>query len=160
MTTSTQIENIPANVNPLDASGLPGFFTLKDGTKIIQTSGHAATFSDGTRFQPDEIEAKAIQSYWKFLQVDRAFTKVPSKIPGIKLSHSTQSISQENLNALHRIVEFNPDTAILVSFMVIAALNEMGVRDQFPTVIAGNATPETSRSKPDEKVWDLSNMAY
>lgn len=155
--TTTQLETV---ANPLDAAGLPGFFTLKDGTKMIQTSGHAATFSDGTCFKPDEIESKAIQAYWRFLQVDRKFESVPSVIPGIKLSHSSQSISEANLNRLHEITAANPDTAVLVSFMVVSALNEMGIRDQFPTVIAGNATPETSRAKPDEKIWDLANMAY
>lgn len=94
------------------------------------------------------------------MQIDRKFESVPSVIPGIKLSHSSQSISEANLNRLHEITAANPDTAVLVSFMVVSALNEMGIRDQFPTVIAGNATPETSRAKPDEKVWDLTNMAY
>ena len=48
----------------------------------------------------------------------------------------------------------------LVAFMVIDALIKMGLRDRFPRVICGNATKETQRSKPDEKVWDLMNMGY
>ena len=139
---------------------LPGMFTLVNGTKMVQTSGHGASFSDGTIFSPSEEEKIEIQNYYKFLQVDRTFSEVPAPIPGLKLSHSSQEISSENLRRIRELVNTYPDVYFLVSFMVISALNEMDLRDNFPTLIAGNATRETSRAKPDEKIWDVENMAY
>jgi hypothetical protein len=141
-------------------NSIPGMFTLVNGTKIVQTSAHDVRFSDGTAFIPTDEEKEQIAQAYKFLQVDRKFETVPEPVPGIKLSTSKQSISEENLKRLRELCDENKDAYILVSFLVISALREMGIRDQFSRVIAGNATRETSRETPDKKIWDVNNMAY
>ena len=139
---------------------IPGSFTLKNGQKVVQTSGHPCAFNDGTTFKPDEAEVKAIKDYFSFLTVERSFQEVPSPFPGIRYTHSSQRLSEDTVNKLYELVKTHPDTMFLVPFMVESALWEMGIRDKFPTLAGGNATPETSRETPDKKVWNLQNMAY
>lgn len=139
---------------------IPGMFMLKNGTKVIQTSGHAAKFSDGTTFNPGPEEAQLIKEFWEFLNVRRDFRQVEAPIPGLKLSTSSQYIDKDDLERLNKFLKNQPDCYILVSFMVISALREMGIRDKYPRLIAGNATKETSRSAPADKIWDIENMAY
>ena len=161
MTTTTTTTTTTTELNPINtAEKIPGFFTLKNGQKVVQTSGHPCAFNDGTVFRPDEIEAKAIKAYFAFLTVERSFQEVPSPFPGIRYTHSSQKLAEATVNKLHELVKANPDTMFLVPFMVESALWEMGVRDKFPTLVGGNATPETSRETPDKKVWNLQNMAY
>lgn len=139
---------------------IPGLIELKNGCKLVQTSGHGCKFSDGTDAEFTPEQAEEIKNFWSFLNVKRDFKAIPAPVPGLKLSTSSQYISATDLQKLDGFLEANPDVYVLASFMVISALREMGIRDNYPRVIAGNATRETSRSAPADKVWDIENMAY
>jgi len=49
---------------------------------------------------------------------------------------------------------------VIIPFPVLTAIREQGIRLEFPNCVAFNATPETMRSAPDEKVVDISNWSY
>ena len=49
---------------------------------------------------------------------------------------------------------------VLVSYMVISALKEMGTRKVFWNVLAMNSTPETAREIPEKKIVDIDNWAW
>lgn len=49
---------------------------------------------------------------------------------------------------------------VLLPFPILAALREQGIRDAFPNAVAFNATAETQRSAPAEKIVDIDNWSY
>jgi aspartate 1-decarboxylase len=132
-------------------------FELQNGQKVIQTSPHGAKFSDGTIFKPSVEEVEEIKTTWvKTLNVNRQFERVDGFL--VPTTKSTQSLSEEGVAALEHYKD--KDVLILVSFMVLAALKEMGIRDKFPYVVGMNATRETARSAPQDKVIDVENFAH
>lgn len=132
-------------------------FKLKNGQEVIQTSPHGAKFSDGTVYEPSAEEIKKIENTWvKTLNVKRKFQKIQGFL--VPTTNSTQSLMNEGLEALRFYKDKN--VLILVSFMVLSALKEMGIRDEFPYVVGMNATKETARSAPQNKVIDTENFAY
>lgn len=137
---------------------------LSNTQKVIQTSAHGCKFSDGTDFNPTEEEKKEMSSYWSWLKVERTFSKRDaSKFKeGIGISSSSSRLSDETLAKLRQLSQDNPDAIVLVPFMVIDALWKMGqnVRDSVPNVLAANATAETSRAMPQDKIWDTMNFSY
>ena len=135
--------------------------TLENGTKIFQTSAHGCKFSDGTNFDPSPEQCDKIKSFWSFLQVKRTFSRISfDEIPGVNVSESKQEMTVDALAMMTALQSEFTDCIFLVSFMVVSALKEMGIRNQYPRWLAANATPETSREAPDRKVWDINNFAY
>ena len=149
-------------------ANFPGLIETKKGTWIFQTSAHDCQFSDGTVFKVTEETAKQLKDLWSFLNVKREFKVVPQDDPGIILSTSVEymdELSLQQLAAIHDCAHLHMGgnrrkPFFLVPFMVIKTLKDMGLRDRFPRLIAGNATKETQRSAPDQKIWDLDNMSY
>lgn len=133
-------------------------FCLKNGTEIIPTSFHGCRFSDGTEFAPTPEQIEEIKREFSCLKVDRKFSVVREH-NGMKISHSTQIPTPECLAKLRQTQAENPDALVLVSFMILSALHESGLISEFPNVVGGNSTPETSRETPDKKVWDINNWA-
>jgi len=132
-------------------------FELKNGMEVIQTSPHSVRFSDGTEFIPTSAGIDIIKDKWVILlNVKREFTVVPGFI--VPTTKSTQRLSDEGVDALRSFK--NDGCLVLVSFMILAALKEMGIRDEFPYVVGINATKETSRSAPQDKICDVNNFAY
>jgi hypothetical protein len=132
-------------------------FRLKNGQVVIQTSPHGGKFSDGTVFEPSKEDIEEIKATWvKWLNVKREFETVDGFL--VPTTKSTQSLSAEGVKALEKYRDKN--ALILVSFMILSALKEMGVRDEFPYVVGMNATKETARSTPQDKVIDVENFAY
>jgi len=129
--------------------------TLKDGRKVILTSNHGFKFSDGTEFKgvPDGFPLDFLNA----LTVRREFREVSAALPN-RATESKQSLTQEALETLSRLS--GEADIVLVPFMVISAMKEMGVRNLYPKVLAFNATPETTRSNPDEKIVDIDNWAW
>ena len=135
-------------------------FKLNSGVEVIPTSFHGCRFNDGTTFTPSDDQIAQIKADWSCLTVKRDFSPVDLGIEGIGASKSSQTMSDEGLKALDSVLTDNPNAIILVSFMVLSALKEQGIRDSYPRVLAANATAETQRSAPAEKVWDVMNFSY
>ena len=146
---------------------LPKFHKLKDGTKILITSPHLPKegnpshmkFSDGSVFSPTREEAENIRSFYSSLTVTGLRGEndiVVFKKGSRAFVRPTLSISEEGLNFLRSLQnEIGEDDLILVSFPIISALKEMGLKDEFLKVVSFFATKETQRAIPKEKVIDV-----
>ena len=128
--------------------------TLKDGRKIAITSKHSFKFSDGTEFRlPEDFPMDFLDA----LTVQREFWEVPEALPN-KATESVQWLTEESLKILRKL-KLKVDI-VLVSYMIISALKEMGIRDDFSAVLAMNSTPETAREVPEKKIVDIENWAW
>ena len=130
--------------------------TLADGRKIILTSKHGYNFSDGTSVPG--VDADFPLDYLDALSVKRKFREIPEALPN-RATESTQELTPDTLSLMTELSR--EADIILVSHMVISAMKEMGVRNQFPKVLGFNSTPETARcGNPSEKVVDINNWAW
>ena len=129
--------------------------TLKDGRKIAITSKHSFRFSDGTEFPgvPEDFPMDFVDA----LTVEREFREIPEALPN-KASESIQILSPNNLYILRQLA--NQVDIVLVSYMIISAMKEMGTRKAFKNVLAMNSTPETAREIPEKKIVDIENWAW
>lgn len=136
-------------------------FKLASGVEVIPTSFHGSKFSDGTVFEPTPEEITQIKKDWAVLTVDRRFSPVVDLPVGA--SSSKQSVKADGLAKLDEVLSAHPGrTIIMASFMAISALHDMGpeIRAKYARVLATNATLETCRNAPDQKIWDVNNFAY
>lgn len=135
---------------------------LANGETVAITSKHGYTFSDDTSCQEEMNAAAANNSisfdYLDKITVKRKFTPAPLALP----RKATMSTSELTENSLLHLEELSKCVdVVLVSFMAIDALKQMGIRDQYPKVLAFNSTPETSRvNSVTEKVVDLNNWGW
>lgn len=128
---------------------------LENGLVVVVTSKHGFSFSDGSRFEG--ITEDFPQEFLKALRVDREF-RVVQETP-FRATESTQKLSVEVLSLLRELSE--KADIVLVPFMVLGAMKEMGIRSEFPKVVAFNATPESSRvADISQKVVDCDNWAW
>ena len=134
-------------------------FTLSNGVQVIPTSAHGCRFNDGTVFVPTEEQIEEIKKDFSCLTVQRDFATKELPIKGVYASISWSMMTEDGLNKLRQIQNENPNSIILVSFMVVDALCTMGIKNQFPLVLSTNATLETQRSAPQDKVWDIENFS-
>ncbi|MDX9810646.1 MAG: hypothetical protein RBT04_10900 [Sphaerochaetaceae bacterium] len=134
-------------------------FKLANGIEVIPTSFHGCRFSDGTEFAPTAEDIEQIKADWPADSVRRDFMRADDPLPGIGASRSIQTPSQDIMDRLDKAQADNPNAIVLVSFMLASALAESGLRGRFPRVLAANATKETSRSAPQDKVWDIQNFS-
>jgi len=126
--------------------------TLSNGaTVLVMSPSHGFKFSDGTSADP---QATAI--------CDRLTLKRETQwvrtIKGMALNSMRMLLSDEQLDFLAEMTK--EADLVLVPFPVLASLREQGVRDRFPNVVAFNATAETQRSAPADKVVDVNNWSY
>lgn len=126
--------------------------TLADGSKLIHLSGHEFKFSDGTIAPPQKPEIVALFDLKRSNRVVRT-------INGMALLAAGFEISDVQLWALDAIVKCGPDL-VLVPVMLLDALRLRGVRDQYPNVVAFNATEATRKSPATEKIVDISRWSY
>jgi hypothetical protein len=124
---------------------------LASGLVIGLTSPHGQKFSDGT-----EAVEGATMEFSQSLSVKRDF-QVVQETP-FRATESTQFMTEGSLELLRK--SSDQVDIVLVPFMLLAALKTMGLRSEFPKVVAFNATKETSRSAPQEKVVDVDNWAW
>ncbi|MDD4289840.1 MAG: hypothetical protein PHH83_01005 [Patescibacteria group bacterium] len=128
---------------------------LVNGLVVVVTSKHSFSFSDGSKFEG--ISEDFPQEFLKALRVDREFRVVQDS--PFRATESTQRLSNEVLSLLRELSE--KADIVLVPFMVIGAMKEMGIRSEFPKVVAFNATPETARvADVSQKVVDCDNWAW
>ena len=127
--------------------------TLKNGAKIASISGHSFTFSDGSilEAQPQEL----VQQF----NMERK-TKEVKKVKGMAIYSQNMELSQYQLNALDYIA--GQVDLVIIPVMVLDALRFIGDRaaNQHPKLVAFNATKETQRSAPADKIVDIDNWSY
>lgn len=129
----------------------PKIHTLASGALVLSLSPHPFRFSDGTVSEPQNKEVCDL------FTLTRKFERV-DVVKGMAVSRVQMVLSDEQLARLTELAK--SVDIVLVPFPVLSAMREQGVRDRFRNVLAFNATKETQRSAPDEKVVDIDNWSY
>jgi len=124
---------------------------LTNGAAVLSISGHGFRFSDGTESEAQEM------SIVDFFTLRRQNRKV-GEIKGMPLNEVRMALAKNQQDELKRLSELVD--IVIVPFPVLAAMREQGIRDEFPNCVAFNATPETQRSAPQDKVVDITNWSY
>lgn len=124
---------------------------LKSGATVLSLSAHPFQFSDGT------VSEKQEQCLVEAFTLRRVFKKV-GMVKGMTVNEMKMILTQDQLNLLGDLCK-TVDLVIL-PFPVLTALREQGEREKFPNAVSFNATVETQRSAPNEKVIDINNWSY
>ena len=125
---------------------------LASGATVLVTSpGHGFVFSDGTKA---DAQDKAVCDR---LTLKREL-RPAGTIAGMALNEVKMLLSDEQQAFLAELCQ--KANLVLVPFPVLSALREQGIRDKFPNAVAFNATPDTMRSAPADKVVDINNWSY
>jgi len=124
---------------------------LSGATVLITSPGHGFKFSDGTSCpgQDPELCGK--------LTLKREIRKVAS-IKGMDVNQVAMILSEEQIALLKDLA--NQADLVMIPFPVLTALREQGVRDQVQNCVAMNATLDTQRSAPSDKIVDINNWSY
>lgn len=129
----------------------PKIHTLRSGARVISLSAHGFKFSDGTESDaqlPEVVAAFTLQREYESR----------GEIAGMAVNQMSMILTAEQLTELKSLAE-KADLVIL-PFPALTALREQGVREQFPNCVAFNATPETQRAAPQDKIVDINNWSY
>lgn len=124
--------------------------TLKSGATILTTSPHPFIFSDGSVSLPQDKELCDMLTLQRETQLVRT-------IAGMKVNRTRMVLSADQMRLL-RSLTVGVDL-VLVPFPVLTALRESGETSDLENVVAFNATTETQRSSPQEKVVDIQNWS-
>lgn len=129
----------------------PNVHVLANGATVITVSAHPFTFSDGT------VSLAQGEEVVKALTLQRQSALVGT-IKGMRVNVTRMILSTDQQTLLENWCR--QADVVLVPFPVLTALREQGIRERFPNALAFNATKETMRSAPDQKVVDLDNWSY
>jgi hypothetical protein len=125
--------------------------TLSNNATLISISLHGFKFSDGTE---SEMQDKDVVDKFTLERV----SSEKRKVKGMILNETKMVLSEHQLTELGYVSEIAD--IVLIPFPVLTALREQGVRDHYQNCVAYNATQETQRLPPDQKVVDINNWSY
>lgn len=123
--------------------------TLANGATVVSLSPHEFKFSDGTVAPPQD------KQFCDQFTLKKEF-RVLREIKGMKVTTTKFVVSQQQFDTLREIS--NNVDIVLVPFQFLQALNEC-FSPGLPNVVAFNATKETTRSAPQDKIVDLDNWS-
>lgn len=131
--------------------------TLANGATVVTFSPHAFKFSDGTEAQPQTKE------FCDFFTLKKNF-KVIRENKGMKFTKTSFDLSEEQYEKLQSLSNYD---MLLMPFQLLQAVHEFKSYRAMPTphmsiihnAVAFNATPETARSAPQDKVVDINNWS-
>lgn len=129
----------------------PVVHTLSNGATVISLSPHEFRFNDGTVSPPQKPEVVVL------FNLTREFREV-TEIKGMKVVEVAMRLSGDQITALEEVSDMAD--IVILPFPVLTALREQGCRQMFPNCVAFNATAETQRSAPTEKVVDINKWSY
>jgi hypothetical protein len=129
----------------------PVIHNLASGAKVMSLSGHSFKFSDGTVAEPQT------GFYVNFFTLKRVTKKITT-IRGMAVNAINMVLDEKQLNLLEHLS--SKADIVLLPFPVLTALREQGVRGTYPNCVAFNATAETQRSAPADKIVDINNWSY
>lgn len=125
--------------------------SLRNGATIISVSPHGFRFSDGTSCEAQE-EAVCAK-----LTLKREYTPIKT-VKGMPLNQTRMLLDKEQITFLRELCR--AADLVIIPFPVLSALREQGIRELFPNAVAFNATKETQRDSPNEKIVDIENWSY
>lgn len=125
--------------------------TLANGATVVTFSPHGFKFSDGTECAPQ------LKEFCDFFTLQKKFEVIRS-VKGMKFTRTGFNLSQEQFDKIQSLDKFD---ILLMPFQLLQAVHEFS--EQHLTAIvnaaAFNATKETSRSSPQDKVVDINNWS-
>jgi len=126
---------------------------LSDGTTVGHLSHHGFKFSDGTSCQGQDKNLVG-----KF-SLSRESVEV-KKINGHSVNKTMMVLSEDQISGLQDLA--SQVDILIVPFPVLVALKDQGLRSDpdLDNVVAFNATEETTRSAPQDKVVDINNWSW
>lgn len=125
--------------------------TLSNGATVCSLSPHGFKCSDGAEIPPQ------LDSIVKEFTLERKFQK-KGEICGMEINEVRMVLGDEQIEKL-RCLAASVDL-VVIPFPMLVALREQGIREQFTNCVAFNATKETQRSAPNDKVIDINNWSY
>jgi hypothetical protein len=125
--------------------------TLANGATVVTFSPHAFKFSDGTECAPQ------LKEFCDFFTLQKNFEIIRS-VKGMKFTKTSFNLSQEQFDKIHSLDSFD---ILLMPFQLLQAVHEFSQQHLRAIVNAAafNATKETSRSSPQDKVVDINNWS-
>jgi hypothetical protein len=124
---------------------------LLNGASLVSLSPHGFRFSDGT--ESDGQDRAFVDQF----TLTKEFSVV-REVGGMKLTRTRFVVCKEQKTLLAQVA--NEVTLVLVPFQFLQALQEsLETGESFANVVAFNATKETTRSAPDQKVVDVNNWS-
>ena len=124
--------------------------TMNNGATILSTSPHGFKFSDGT-------ECLGNPELATLLTLERQNKEVTT-IKGMRVNQVQMILSPKQVHLLAELAAMVD--IVIIPFPVLTALREQELRDRLPNCLAFNATAETQRSAPQDKVVDIGNWSY
>ena len=122
--------------------------TLANNASLVHLSLHSFKFSDGTETTGQDRELVDKFTLKKKFEILR-------EIKGMKVTKTSFVLDEQQKQEMTKLAQ--SVDVILVSFQLLQALHDSGLK--LPNVVAFNATPETSRLQPDQKVVDVNNWS-
>jgi hypothetical protein len=124
---------------------------LANGAKLVTLSPHSFKFSDGTESPPQD------KDFCNKFTLKKNFS-VARQIKGMNVTKTFFVVSSEQYDCLNEIAK--SVDIILVPFQFLQALHDtFGPNGAFDNVVAFNATVDTARSSPNEKIVDINNWS-
>jgi hypothetical protein len=125
--------------------------TLSNGATIVTFSPHGFKFSDGTESAPQ------LKEFCDFFTLQKKFEVIRST-KGMKFTKTSFNLSQEQFDAIESLDKFD---ILLMPFQLLQAVHEFSQQHLRAVVNAAafNATKETCRSSPQDKVVDINNWS-
>ncbi len=125
--------------------------SLASGATIMSLSPHGFKFSDGTESEPQDSDlVKAFTLKREYVACE--------PVAGMGVNSMKMVLSEEQLSKLAELA--SSVDVVIAPFPVLVSLRESGIRDSYPNVLAFNATAETMRSAPQDKIVDINNWSY
>lgn len=126
--------------------------TLASGATVLSVSpGHGFKFSDGTSCPGQDPDLCSR------LTLAREYRDITT-ICGMAVKETQMVLSEEQI-ALLKDLSTKADL-VIVPFPVLTAMREQGIRGDLSNCVAFNATQETQRAAPADKVVDINNWSY
>lgn len=125
--------------------------TLSNGATIVTFSPHGFKFSDGTESTPQ------LKEFCDFFTLQKKFEVIRS-VKGMKFTKTSFALSHEQFEAIESLDKFD---ILLMPFQLLQAVHEFSQQHLRAVVNAAafNATKETCRSSPQDKVVDINNWS-
>ena len=124
---------------------------LENKSNVIGISAHGFKFSDGT--ESDGQSKKLVE-----LLTCKREESERKKINGMAIKEVKMLLTDMQRDILFMLCE-SADIVIL-PFPVLVAMREMGIREYYANAVAFNATPETRRAAPQDKIVDINCWSW
>jgi len=129
----------------------PVIHSLKNKKTVMPISNHGFNFSDGTKCPSQKSEIV------EALTLTRTFSKVGmiGKMNVNKVEMTLDEKQEELLMTLASMADI-----VIAPFPVLLYFHLNKKRHLFPNVLAFNATSETQRGAPGDKIVDINNWSW